>query len=358
MGLPGRPSSSHVSKMRFASTQVAKAVCMALTPTIPTIERIVIRPRDGCISRISTQPFEQILPGTLFLTRSTNSSKYFTKQPFLLDIEMFSRLLIPFYAARAFEEVRYGPGGVSLSTFNELNIGAGVAHSIITQYRQQLYESRSIELDTTIGIESLVSNLIEVAYLEAKRLVIQRTYAIEKVARMLLSAPSEMLSGDLLIESILEEPISDVDSQLETNLSYVKHLITKKLTTNILNDSTSIVQNENEMIKSTFRLLSGNILPYLHTCESDINWTSRDLKMMHDCGLTEYPDRFQAVHTLFNKYVGDKGIIPFSQPLLAYNGSTLEEWLKDVKSKEFKTAKKSVPFKRVVNETRLVKKIK
>merc|ERR1719387_74896 len=329
---------------------------MALTPTIPTIERIVIRPRDGCISRISTQPFEQILPGTLFLTRSTNSSKYFTKQPFSLDIEMFSRLLIPFYAARAFEEVRYGPGGVSLSTFNELSIGAGVAHSIITQYRQQLYESRSIELDTTIGTESLVSNLIEVAYLEAKRLVIQRIYAIEKVARMLLSAPSEMLSGDLLIETILEEPISDVDPQLETNLSYVKHLITKKLTTNTLNDLTSIVQNENEMIKSTFRLFSGNILLYLYTCESNINWISRDLKMMHDCGFTKYLDRFQVVHILFSKYVRDKGIIPFSQPLLAYNGSTLEEWLKDVKPKEFKTAKKSVPLKRVPIEKRLVKK--
>jgi cell division protease FtsH len=241
MGLFGQSSSSNLGKLRFALTQVAKAVCMALTPIIPTIEWIIIRPRNGCISRISTQPFEQLLPGTLFLTRSTNSSKYHTKQPFLSDFEIFSRLLIPFYAARAFEEVRYGPGGVSLSTSNDLSIGAGIAHSIVTRYQQNLVKDGIIRSDTTIGTESLVSNLIEIAYLEAKRLVIQRTCAVEKVANMLLSASSEMLSGDLLIQSILEEPISDVDPQLDANLAFIKNLITKKITINILNDLTLVI---------------------------------------------------------------------------------------------------------------------
>merc|ERR1712232_1237773 len=114
-------------------------------------------------------------------------------------------------------------------------------------------------------------------------------------------------------------------------------------------------QTENQMTKSTFRILSGIISLYKHTCESNINWASRDIKMMHDWGLTEYPDRFLAVHTLLNKYAKDKGIIPFSQPLLAYNGSTLEEWLEEVKPRELKTTMKKAPCKSVLIEKRPVK---
>ena len=47
LGLPGRLHPHENGKKRFALSQSAKAVVMALSPGVPTIERVIIRPWWG-----------------------------------------------------------------------------------------------------------------------------------------------------------------------------------------------------------------------------------------------------------------------------------------------------------------------
>merc|ERR1712217_1017925 len=64
-------------------------------------------------------------------------------------------------------------------------------------------------------IESIVSDLIEESYLEAKRIVMQRIRAIEKVASLLVIDPDSMLNGKVLLSLLRGEKITDLDSQIE-----------------------------------------------------------------------------------------------------------------------------------------------
>merc|ERR1712217_940214 len=108
------------------------------------------------------------------------------------------RLLIPFYASRAFEDVRYGPGGITTGSAYDLKNGAEIAFHLIHLTYQYYLRSEALNpnLEPTIQhivspgikkkVESLVSDLIEVYYLEARRLVTQIVKVIDKVAFQLL----------------------------------------------------------------------------------------------------------------------------------------------------------------------------
>merc|ERR1712228_204206 len=88
-----------------------------------------------------------------------------------------------------------------------------------TAFKSDLfYDSLETETDilsTNTKLETLVSDLIEETYLEAKRLVMQRTKAIDKVTSLILLDPVNTIDGRALIESINSEPITDIDPQLE-----------------------------------------------------------------------------------------------------------------------------------------------
>merc|ERR1712118_562197 len=121
--------------------------------------------------------------------------------------DILSRALTPFYAARAYEETRYGLGGITQSTAFDICIGAEIANLILAHFRskssnltatrlkllENSFQSGIDRLDNDFITETEVSNLIEISYLEAKRLVIQRNNAIEKVAHLILSDPREMI---------------------------------------------------------------------------------------------------------------------------------------------------------------------
>lgn len=56
LGLPQRPLEDSPAKRRMATVEVGRAVAIALTPGMPPIENLSIKPRGGVMGRILFQP--------------------------------------------------------------------------------------------------------------------------------------------------------------------------------------------------------------------------------------------------------------------------------------------------------------
>jgi hypothetical protein len=64
-------------------------------------------------------------------------------------------------------------------------------------------------------LDPLLANLIEEAYLDAKRLVSQRIKIIDEVTDLLLAEPKEMVPGEVLMECLRNEFLAEVNPGLE-----------------------------------------------------------------------------------------------------------------------------------------------
>ena len=56
LGLPQRPLEDSPAKRRMATVEVGRAVALALTPGMPPIENLSIKPRGDVMGRILFQP--------------------------------------------------------------------------------------------------------------------------------------------------------------------------------------------------------------------------------------------------------------------------------------------------------------
>lgn len=56
LGLPQRPLEDSPAKRRMATVEVGRAVAIALTPGMPPIENLSIKPRGGVMGRILFEP--------------------------------------------------------------------------------------------------------------------------------------------------------------------------------------------------------------------------------------------------------------------------------------------------------------
>lgn len=56
LGLPHAPLPESEAKRRYAAIEAARAVAFALTPGLPPIEHVTIRPRGGAAARILFVP--------------------------------------------------------------------------------------------------------------------------------------------------------------------------------------------------------------------------------------------------------------------------------------------------------------
>lgn len=65
LGLPQRPLEDSPAKRRMAMVEVGRAVAIALTPGMPPIENLSIKPRGGVMGRILFQP--QVSNSQLFV---------------------------------------------------------------------------------------------------------------------------------------------------------------------------------------------------------------------------------------------------------------------------------------------------
>merc|ERR1711972_182050 len=229
LGIKGKIFGQNDGKQRFVYTQAAKVVSMLITPGLPLIESLSVYPRGGNMSRISTRPIEHPSRFIKLLTQSTNAWVYPREGTSFTKVELFQRLLIPFYASRAFEDVRYGPGGITTGSAYDLKNGAEIAFHLIHSTYQHYLRSEALNPNLEPTIQHIVSDLIEVCYLEARRLVIQRMKVIDKVAFQLLLAPGKEMSGEFIKELCQKEPLSDIDPQLELILEKKREKFFKNL---------------------------------------------------------------------------------------------------------------------------------
>merc|ERR1712217_127646 len=108
-------------------------------------------------------------------------------------------------------------------------------------------------------IESIVSDLIEEAYLEAKRIVMQRIRAIEKVASLLVIDPDSMLNGKVLLSLLRGEKITDLDSQIEILIEEKRERRMRMNSITKFYFSKEAVANA---IPKTFRVLCGEVFKF------------------------------------------------------------------------------------------------
>merc|ERR1712113_337311 len=241
LGIKGKIFGQNDGKQRFVYTQAAKVVSMLITPGLPLIESLSVYPRGGNMSRISIRPIENPSRFIKLLTQSTNAWVYPREGIPFTKVELFQRLLIPFYASRAFEDVRCGPGGITTGSAYDLKNGAEIAFYLIHLTHQHYLRSKVLNSNLELiiqyvvpsgkkkRVESLVSDLIEVCYLEARRLVIQKIKIIDKVAFQFLLAPEKKMSGEFIKEFCQKEFLSDIDPQLELILEKKREKFFKNL---------------------------------------------------------------------------------------------------------------------------------
>merc|ERR1711920_313084 len=137
-----------------------------------------------------------------------------------------------------------GSSGITTGSAYDLKNGAEIAFHLIHSTYQHYLRSKALNsnLELTIQyivspgikkkVESLVSDLIEVCYLEARRLVIQKMKIIDKVAFQFLLIPEEEMSGEFIKEFCQKEFLSDIEPQLELILEkkrekYFKNLLSQ-----------------------------------------------------------------------------------------------------------------------------------
>ncbi|KAL3137049.1 hypothetical protein ABBQ32_006634 [Trebouxia sp. C0010 RCD-2024] len=226
LGLPQRPLEDSPAKRRMATVEVGRAVAIALTPGMPPIENLSIKPRGGVMGRILFEPQEFGKDGgqwhQLAYSAKTNAAVQTEPQG---DFALCCGMLIPLYAARATEEVFYGPQGVTLGTAQEVSMAGDMATWLVTHSQMHpAFSDSPVMYDMNMGgyedpttrntagrFEALILELQVAAYDQAKHLVWQRKAAIEQLAAELTSDPQETVQGQRIVEVIETTAVADAD---------------------------------------------------------------------------------------------------------------------------------------------------
>ncbi|DBB13646.1 TPA: hypothetical protein ACH3X3_000668 [Trebouxia sp. C0006] len=224
LGLPQRPLKDSPAKRRMATVEVGRAVAIALTPGMPPIENLSIKPRGGVMGRILFQPQDFGKDGgdwhKLAFSPKTNAAVQKEPQG---DFALCCGLLIPLYAARATEEVFFGRQGVTLGTAPEVSMAGDMATWLVARsHMHPAFSDLPVMYGMRMGghddpttrntpgrFEHLILQLQTAAYDQAKRVIRQRKAAIEKLAQELIGDPQETVEGQRIVEVIETMPVAE-----------------------------------------------------------------------------------------------------------------------------------------------------
>jgi hypothetical protein len=136
-----------------------------------------------------------------------------------------------------------------------------------------------------------------------------------------MSDNREMVYGNILLENILSEPLTDNDSQLQVQLEQWK---TFRLKDCHVFEKNKTIETVTRAINMTFRSLSGNLehSPLIQTGNSLTK--SRERKMMESWKIDGCEERERATYQYASK---EDSPFPPAPAIPKYNGSSLEEWL-------------------------------
>merc|ERR1712025_951700 len=153
---------------------------------------------------------------------------------------------------------------------------------------------------------------------EAKRLVIQRNNAIEKVSRIILMDPGETISGETLLDSVYCEPLVDVDPQIDLQLALRR---SKGLEYNLTKDCKETKKALISAVREFSHILSGKTLNFYRKNEA-VPAILRDSYETYSN--TESPNRIRAVHEFATSVDSPFPPAPIRPKFL---GPSLEDWL-------------------------------
>ncbi|KAL4436128.1 hypothetical protein ABPG77_005576 [Micractinium sp. CCAP 211/92] len=228
LGLPHQSLPDSAAKQQYAAIEAARAVAFALTPGLPPIEHVTIRPRGGTITRILFVPQEFGKDGGMWhqlATPGAAANAVELDRP-LSQLEVACGLLAPLYAARACEEVLFGPQAVSLSTSKEVARAGELARWIVMDSglhpatRDDLVlvnmQPGGVQDPTTKWAgpvyDDLILDLQQRAYEAALRMVSQRRSVIRQVARELCENSDETVLGKRIVELLKSTPLDEPEA--------------------------------------------------------------------------------------------------------------------------------------------------
>jgi cell division protease FtsH len=224
LGLPHTPLPDSAAKRRYAAVEAARAVAFALTPGLPPLEHVTIRPRGGAQARILFVPQEPRSDGgTWHLLAAEGAAVNAVRldRP-LTAYELCCALLTPLYVARCCEEELFGAEGVSLVTAREVARAGELARWIVVDSKLHPasraspvlsnmrmgggHDPTTAWMDTTH--DAAVLALQRGAYKRAAALVRARRPVIERVAGELCDNADETVLGARVVELLQTTPLA------------------------------------------------------------------------------------------------------------------------------------------------------
>eukprot|EP00889_Picochlorum_renovo_P004218 jgi/Picre1/31248/NNA_006602.t1 len=133
VGLPQSSIPDSPAKKRFALVEAARAVAFALTPGLPDIQYVTIKPRGGVQARILFVPQEPRSDGGtwhLLAQEGSTTNAVHISEP-LSQFDLCCELITPLYVPRCCEEMMYGEDGVTLLTGKEISKAGSLAKWLV-----------------------------------------------------------------------------------------------------------------------------------------------------------------------------------------------------------------------------------
>lgn len=227
IGLPQSSLPDSPAKERFAVVEAARAVAFALTPGLPEIQYVTIKPRGGVQARILFTPQEPRSDGGTWHLLSAEGAKtnaVSIDKP-LSAFDLCMELMTPLYVPRCCEMMLFGEEGVTLLTGKEIAKAGALATWLVVD--SKLYPATRDsamatnmymggEQDPTTKWEDTshdenILKLQKTAYARAWKLVHQRRSVIETVAKELCTSVDETVSGERLVELLESTPLGEFE---------------------------------------------------------------------------------------------------------------------------------------------------
>jgi len=216
LGLPHASLPDSLAKRRFAAIEASRAVAFALTPGMPQLEHVTIRPRGGAQARILFVPQEPRSDGGtwhLLAAEGARVNDVSIEEP-LSAFELCCSLMTPLYVARCCEEIMFGSGNESLLTAKEISKAGELAKWIVIDSKLHPSNRDSPVLtnmamggqrDPTTAWQDTrhdedILELQEGAYRRARKLVFEHRSVIERVAAELCDNSDETVLGSCIVE--------------------------------------------------------------------------------------------------------------------------------------------------------------
>ena len=224
VGLPQSSIPDSPAKKRFAVVEAARAVAFALTPGLPEIQYVTIKPRGGVQARILFVPQEPRSDGGTWHMLAAEGSKTnaaVVDRP-LSQYELCCELMTPLYVPRCVEELLYGQDGVTLLTSKEVAKAGSLAKWLVVDSKMHPATRKSPMMtnmhmgdkaDPTTAWQDtqhdeLIVAMQKSAYNRAWKLVNERRTVIEAVADELCTNADETVSGERLVHLLESTPLS------------------------------------------------------------------------------------------------------------------------------------------------------